>query len=180
MLKKTITYENFDGNTVTDDFYFNMTKAELVELELSEKDGLAKTLQDIVDSKDGAKIIDYFKRIILMSYGERSDDGRKFLKSPDIANSFSHTEAYSQLFMELSTDADSASKFINAIMPSDLVAEVAAMSKSAPEVHALPVEPEVLVGPGNPVVSEPTAPAKAVEEMTRAELEAALKSLPDA
>ena len=67
MLKKSITYKNFDDETVTEEFYFNMTKAELVELELSEQDGLADTLQAIIDAKDGAKIIEYFKKIILMA-----------------------------------------------------------------------------------------------------------------
>lgn len=160
MLKKTITYENFDGATVTEDFYFNLTKAELVELELSEKDGLAETLQAIVKAEDRAKIIEYFKKIILMSYGERSADGKKFLKSDDIANSFSHTEAYSQLFMELSSDAAAASVFVNGIMPASLMAETASLP---------PVTPEILVGPGNP--TPPQTTQKAIEEMSREELE---------
>ena len=160
MLKKSITYKNFDDETVTEEFYFNMTKAELVELELSEKNGLGDTLKAIIDSKDGAKIIEYFKKIILMAYGERSADGRRFIKSEEMASAFSHTEAYSQMFMELATDADSASAFISGIMPSDLAEEVANLPATVTEVH-------------NPLTTAPTQ--KDLEEMSADELRALLK-----
>lgn len=159
MLKKSITYKNFDDETVTEEFYFNMTKAELVELELSEQSGLADTLKAIIDAKDGAKIIEYFKKIILMAYGERGDDGRRFIKSKELADSFSHTEAYSQLFMELATDANAATTFINGIMPSDLAEEVANLPATVTEVH-------------NPVTEVPTQ--KPLEEMSADELRALL------
>lgn len=160
MLKKSITYKNFDDETVTEEFYFNMTKAELVEFELSEQDGLSDTLKAIVDAKDGAKIIDYFKKIILMAYGERGDDGRRFIKSKELASAFSHTEAYSQLFMELATDAEAASAFIAGIMPSDLAEEVAKLPATVTEVHN----------------SLTTAPAqKSLDEMSAEELRALLK-----
>ena len=162
MLKKSITYKNFDGDTVTEDFYFNMTKAELVELELSESGGLAETLKAIIDSKDGAKIIEYFKKIILMSYGERSVDGRRFMKSPEIANSFSHTEAYSSLFMELATDAKEAADFVNGIMPSDLVSEASALPN---EIPALQEEKE----------TEVALEDKPIKELTAEEIEILLK-----
>lgn len=164
MLKKSITYKNFDDETVTEDFYFNMTKAELVELELSEN-GMAETLQAIVKAQDGAQIIAYFKKIILLSYGERSEDGRRFLKSKEMSDSFSHTEAYSNLFMELATDAKAASAFVNGIMPSDLMTEVAALPPTVSEVHnSLEEKPE------EAPVNRP------IEEMTRAELEEILRS----
>ena len=159
MLKKAITYKNFDDETVTEEFYFNMTKAELVELELSEQGGLADTLKAIVDAKDGAKIIEYFKKIILMSYGERSADGRRFIKSQELSDSFSHTEAYSQLFMELATDAASATAFVNGIMPSDLAEEVAAIPATVTEVH-------------NPLTNTPTE--KDLSELSADELRALL------
>ena len=139
MLKKSITYKNFDDETVTEEFYFNMTKAELVELELSEQSGLSDTLKAIIDAKDGSKIIEYFKKIILLAYGERSEDGRRFIKSPELAASFSHTEAYSQLFMELATDADAATAFISGIMPSDLAEEIAALPDTVTEIHTTPI-----------------------------------------
>lgn len=167
MLKKTITYTNFDGDTVTEDFYFNMTKAELVELSLSETEDFGATLQAIVEAEDGAKIISYFKKIVLMSYGEKSEDGRRFLKSEDMANAFSHTEAYSQLFMELATNATAASVFVNGIMPADLMQEVAAVTEKKPEPIvdvALNVDSDVALVDG-----------KKVEELTRSELEALLQ-----
>ena len=164
MLKKSITYKNFDDETVTEDFYFNMTKAELVELELSEDGGLADTLKAIVDAKDGAKIIEYFKKIILMSYGERSEDGRRFIKTKEMADAFSHTEAYSQLFMGLATDADEASAFVNGIMPSDLATEVAELPNTASVAHIPPATPEPT-----------TTTEKALFEMSADELRELLK-----
>jgi len=161
MLKKSITYKNFDNETVTEDFYFNMTKAELVELELSERGGLGDTLKAIVDSKDGAKIIEYFKKIILLSYGERSEDGRRFVKSPELAETFSHTEAYSELFMALATDANMAAAFVAGIMPSDLTEEVAALPNTVTEVHS-------------PALEEPKV-VKDLSSLTREELVELLK-----
>lgn len=160
MLKKTITYKNFDNETVTDDFYFNLTKAELVELEVSEKEGIAETLQAIVNAEDRAMIIEYFKKIILLAYGERSSDGRKFIKSPDIANAFSHTEAYSELFMELSSDANAATVFVKGIMPANLITETATLPDT---------KPDMLVGPGNPT-PEAKLPQDVIEAMSKEEL----------
>lgn len=162
MLKKTITYKNFDNETVTDDFYFNLTKAELVELEVSEKEGIAETLQAIVNAEDRAMIIEYFKKIILLAYGERSSDGRKFIKSPDIANAFSHTEAYSELFMELSSDAKAAAMFVNGIMPASLMVETAPL----PDTDTTP---EMLLVPSNPT-PEAKLPQDVIEAMSKEEL----------
>jgi hypothetical protein len=121
MLKKSITYDDYVGTTVTEDFFFNLSKAELVELELSHKDGLSASLQKIVASEDGAEIIKEFKNIILKSYGEKSEDGRRFIKNQHLRDEFESTEAYSVLFMELVTDAEAAAAFIRGIMPQGLV-----------------------------------------------------------
>src|SRR5690606_63211 len=111
MLKKTITYIDYDGNERTEDFYFNLSKAEIMEMELSMPGGMAQTLNKIVAAQDGEKIIKIFKEIILKAYGEKSPDGKRFIKSEELSAAFSQTEAFSQLFVELATNADAAAQF---------------------------------------------------------------------
>lgn len=118
MLKETITYEDFNGNQITEDFYFNLTKAEVMEMEFSEKDGLAKKLNDIIESSDRKQIIETFKEIILSSYGVKSEDGKRFIKNDEIREAFAQSNAFSELFMKLSTQADAAAAFVNAVIPS--------------------------------------------------------------
>lgn len=118
MIKKTITYTDFNGVERTEDHYFNLTKAEVMEMEMSVDGGLAEKLDKIVKSKDAPSIIKTFKELILSAYGEKSSDGRRFIKSEEISRAFSETEAYSQLFMELCTDANAAAAFVNGILPS--------------------------------------------------------------
>lgn len=117
MLKKKITYTDYNGVERSEDFYFNLTEAEITEMEMSTTGGLTGMIQRIVDAQDMPSIIKVFKEIILKAYGEKSADGRRFVKSEELSNEFSQTEAYSQLFMELATDAEAASTFINAIVP---------------------------------------------------------------
>lgn len=117
MLKKTITYEDYDGNKRTEDFYFNLSKAEIMEMEMGVSGGMTQMLNRIVAAQDGERIIKTFKEIILKAYGEKSSDGKRFIKSEELSTAFSQTEAYSQLFMELATDADAAAKFVNGIIP---------------------------------------------------------------
>lgn len=117
MLKKTITYEDFDGNQRTEDFYFNLSKAEVLEMELGISGGMTQMLTKIVAAQDGERIIKIFKEVILKAYGEKSPDGKRFVKSEEISTAFSQTEAYSQLFMELATDAGAAANFVNGIIP---------------------------------------------------------------
>jgi hypothetical protein len=126
MLKKTITYTDFDGNERTEDFYFNLTQAEVVEIEHSVNGGLSLTLQKITKNQDATKIVKLFKDIILKAYGEKSDDGRRFMKSKEITDNFIQTEAYSELYMELATDDEKAAEFINGILPAKLVQKTAA------------------------------------------------------
>ena len=120
MLKKTITYTDYNGITRTEDFYFNLTKAEIMEMQLSTNGGLDVMIKKIIDSQDAPSIIKIFKDLILASYGKKSPDGKRFIKNDEIREEFVQTEAYSQLFMKLATDADAASRFVNGIMPADL------------------------------------------------------------
>lgn len=119
MLKKTITYNDYNGNERTEDFYFNLSKAEALEMEMSTTGGLSEMVRKIVAAQDTPALIKIFKEILLKAYGEKSPDGKHFVKSDEIATSFSQTEAYSQLFMELATNADAAAKFVNGITPAD-------------------------------------------------------------
>lgn len=120
MLKKTITYTDYNGTERTEDHYFNITKAELMEMEMSTTGGLAEMIQRIVAAQDAPAIIKIFKDLILSAYGQKSPDGKRFIKSQELRDEFAQTEAYSQLFMELAMDADAAAKFIAGIIPKDI------------------------------------------------------------
>jgi hypothetical protein len=126
MLKKTIKYTDFNGNEVTEDFYFNLTKAEIAEMEVSASTlgtdgsvtgGMQKLLNDVVSSGSGERIINIFKEILSRSYGIKSEDGKRFIKSPEIFKEFTETAAYSDFFIELLSEPDAAANFINAIVP---------------------------------------------------------------
>ena len=125
MIKKTITYVDYNGTERTEDFYFNLSKAELMEMEMGTKGGLTEELQRIINTQDTPEIIKVFKGLLLKSYGQKSPDGKRFIKSEELSEEFEQTEAYSQLFMELATDDKKASDFVNGIIPSDISAEVA-------------------------------------------------------
>lgn len=120
MLKKTITFTDYNGVERTEDFYFNFNKAELTEMQLSKEGGLGEWLDKIVKSENRVEIMKVFKNLILKAYGEKSADGRRFIKSDEISTAFSQTEAYNQLFMELIQDDKTMSDFINAVVPADL------------------------------------------------------------
>lgn len=117
MLKKTITYIDYDGNSRTEDFYFNLSKAELLKLELEEKGGLSEKIRRIVAAKDVPVIIETFDDIIKKSYGVKSPDGREFIKNDEATRNFMQTEAYSEFMMELCTKDGAAADFVNAIIP---------------------------------------------------------------
>ena len=121
MLKKTITYTDYNGMERTEDFYFNLTKAELMEMEMGTTGGFAEMVQRIVAAKDAPAIIKIFKEMILKSYGQKSPDGRRFIKSAELREEFSQTEAFSILYMELATDDKAAAKFVNGVMPAEMV-----------------------------------------------------------
>lgn len=126
MIKKTMTYTDYNGVERTEDFYFNLSKAEVMEMEMSTTGGLAEMIQRIVAAQDQPAIIKIFKDLILKAYGEKSPDGKRFeKKNGTLAEAFAETEAFSQLFMELATDADAASKFVNGIVPADMAKQAA-------------------------------------------------------
>lgn len=120
MLKKTITYRDYNDVERTEDFYFNLTKAEIVEMELGTTGGFTEMVQKIIDTQDIPQIAKIFKDLVLKAYGEKSPDGRRFIKNDEIRDGFAQTEAYSDLFMELSTNSDAASAFINGIIPDNI------------------------------------------------------------
>ena len=120
MIKKTIAYTDYNGVERKEDFYFNLTKAEVMELEMSTKGGLAEMIQRIVAAQDQPAIIKIFKDLIVKAYGVKSPDGKKFIKNQEVVDDFVQTEAFSELFMELATDADAAAKFVNGIVPANL------------------------------------------------------------
>lgn len=117
MLKKTITYEDWDGNQRTEDFYFNMSKSELMEMELSTEGGLKNRLERIAKKVDAPKIMEFFKDFIMKSYCEKSDDGRRLIKRKELSEAFVETPAYDILFMELISDDEKASAFISGVLP---------------------------------------------------------------
>lgn len=129
MIKKTVTYTDYNGVERTENFYFNLSEAEVMEMEMSTEGGMAESIQKVVDAKDAPAIIRVFKDLVLKAYGVKSDDGRRFMKTkPDgtrYADDFKETEAYSQIFMELATDADAAAKFVNGIVPAKLAQKAA-------------------------------------------------------
>lgn len=120
MIKETIKYTDYNGNELEEDFYFNLSKSEITEMELSYPNGLAEHITKITQSNNGAEIIKLFKELILSSYGRKSDDGKRFIKSDEEAKAFSQTEAYSELFMKLATNAEAAAEFVNGIVPKQL------------------------------------------------------------
>lgn len=117
MLKKTITYTDYNDVERTEDFYFNLSKAEILEMELSTEGGLQRMIEKIIAAQDMPALSKYFKQIILMSYGEKSPDGKRFIKNDKLREEFSQTEAFSQLYVDLATDDQMAADFVNGIIP---------------------------------------------------------------
>lgn len=120
MLRKDIQYTDFNGQKRTDSFYFNLTKAELAEMEFSKREGLSTVAQQIIEAEDTREILEIFKMIVRVSVGKKSEDGRRFVKNEDIIGELFDSNAYSELFMELVQDADAAAKFIRGVVPEDL------------------------------------------------------------
>lgn len=135
MLKKTMTYVDFDGNERTEDFYFHLSNAEIMEMEMSTTGGLANMIQSVVAAQDTPQIIKIFKELIMKAYGVKSPDGKRHIKSEQLSKEFSETPAYSDLFMELATDADAAAKFINGIIPANTAAKMAESGHTHPALQ---------------------------------------------
>jgi cation transport regulator ChaB len=130
MLKRTITYTDYNGVERTEDFYFNLTQAEISEMELSHDGGLTAMIDRIVKAKDQSQIIKVFKTLLLSAYGQKSEDGRRFIKNDAVREEFAQTEAYSIIFMELATDDQKADEFIKGIMPKTAVKPALQVSQS--------------------------------------------------
>lgn len=162
MLSKKIKYTDYNGVEREETFLFNLSKAELMEMELGTAGGLADMIKNIVAAQDTPSIVKIFKKLVLQAYGEKSPDGKRFLKVDEKGNplsvGFSQTEAYSNLFMELATDADAAAKFVRGIVPGDIdisdvdpnempagVAEMLKQTAPAP-TNVTPIEPQLNSG----------------------------------
>lgn len=120
MLKKTIKYTDYNGIEREETFWFNLSKAEIADMELSSKGGMQAYIQAIIDEQDNKELVRLFKEVILKSYGKKSIDGKRFEKSEELSKEFSETEAYVELYMELVGDANKAAEFINAVVPKEL------------------------------------------------------------
>lgn len=120
MIKKTVTFTDFDGNKRTEDFYFHLTEQELTEWELSVDGGLSGALTRIVNSQDTKTLIGIFKDLLMKSYGVKTPDGRGFVKNEEVLNNFTCTQAFSDIYMELATDDKAAAEFVNGVMPAGL------------------------------------------------------------
>lgn len=138
MVKKTITYNDFNDNQRTEDYYFHLSRAELMELEASVDGGWLESMKRIISAQNTPAIMQEFKKIILSSYGEKSPDGKRFVKSPELSKAFSETEAYSDMFVELFEHPDRAAKFFTGILPAEFQEKFTATISG--EVTALPTQ----------------------------------------
>ena len=120
MHKRAITYTDYDDNEVTDVFYFHISEPELIDLEVENEKGLQHFLRKIIETKDNKALVDMFKKLVLMSYGVKSDDGKRFIKNDQLRTEFSQTAAYNKLFMDLALDFNVAAEFIKGILPKSM------------------------------------------------------------
>ena len=131
MLKKTISYEDYNGTPRKEDFYFNLSKAEIATIEANSPGGFEAMIECLIDEQDQAAIIKIIKDIILNSYGEKSVDGKRFVKTQELRDGFEQTAAFSELFIELCSDEDATSAFVNGIIPASLSKQLAATDATA-------------------------------------------------
>lgn len=124
MIVRTMTYTDYNGETRTEKFYFNLTAAEIAKLNFSEKGGLEESIKRCIKEGDTGKMVSLLEKIVLLSYGERSEDGRQFIKSEELSKAFSQTPAYSDLFMSFFTDENAATTFLDELIPSDMVSNI--------------------------------------------------------
>ena len=134
MVVKKIKYTDFNGVEREEEFMFNLTEAEITEMELTTDGGLSDSIKKIISAQDTPEIIKTFKMLLLKSYGEKSADGRRFIKSEELTEAFTQTNAYSQLFMELATDDKAAIAFINGIIPDSMRERVAENGSNASDL----------------------------------------------
>lgn len=120
MLAKEITYKDYNGVERKETFLFDLSEAEILEMELSTVGGFEQYINKIINAQDTPQLVKIFKELILKAYGVKSDDGRRFIKNDKLREEFSQTPAYSKLFMELATNAQSAAEFVNKIVPESM------------------------------------------------------------
>lgn len=123
MLKRDITYEDLNGQKQTETFYFNLTKREMVEMEVEHKEGIGAWFQKVLAAKDRKAIVQQFQELILLTYGEKSDDGKRFIKNDELRTEFSQSCAYEVLFEELASDDKKAASFFLGVLPNEIAAE---------------------------------------------------------
>ena len=140
MLKKMIKYTDYNGVERQENFYFNLTKTELIEMETEVTGGFRQLLENMMEKQDIPKIMKSFKTIILKAYGEKSPDGRRFFKSEELSIAFSQTEAYDVLYMELLSDSKKAAAFINGLIPEDMRGDEGALTPIDKKDVEKPVE----------------------------------------
>lgn len=140
MLKRTISYEDYNGEKVDEVFYFNLSKPELIELEVEFKGGLSGAITSLTEANDNQGLLRLFKRIILLSYGQKAEDGKRFVKSDEIREAFTQSPAYEVLFVELSTNEDAVVEFLKGVLPKDMQDQIA---KAEAERSAPPLPPSV-------------------------------------
>lgn len=153
MLKRNITYVNYEGEKVTEVFYFNLSSTELMELQVSHEGGLGGFLQRIIESNNNKKVVEEFKQIILLAYGVRSEDGKRFIKNDQVREEFTQTAAFDALFMELATSDTAAADFINGVVPQEMREAIAANAEvskipGVSPVSSVPLPPGI--NPGQP------------------------------
>lgn len=123
MLKRTIEYEDFNGEKQSEVFYFNLSKPELIEMEVDIDGGFSRMLEKIIETTNARELIKRFKEIVLMAYGEKSDDGKNFIKTEEMRKKFEQSAAYQVLYMDLAMNEESAAIFLKGVLPADIVAE---------------------------------------------------------
>ena len=133
MLKKTITYTDYDGMERTEDFWFNLSKTELTKLDAELPEGVLGVLRKIIDKQDRKALVDFIETLILRSYGEKTLDGKRFVKTPEMAGEFMQTPAYDELFMSILSDTDSQTSFINGVIPQSMAKEIEQTDKKQVE-----------------------------------------------
>lgn len=124
MLKRTIKYEDYNGEQREENFFFSLNKAELLRMNMSKRGGMGVYLQNLADEKDPEKLTKIFEEFILTAYGVKSDDGTRFVKSPEVVADFKNSAAYSELFYELATDTDKFIDFVIGVVPADMADEI--------------------------------------------------------
>jgi hypothetical protein len=164
VLKKNIKYEDFNGETVEETFYFNMSQTEVITLQLDYDGGMEAFINRIIKAENIKSLIAEFQKIVLMSYGQKSEDGKRFIKSDQLREEFSQTAAYNALFMELAIDADAAAEFIMGIIPKGMAQDVNTKTVSTlPDLPAdIPqaAQPVSWTSPAEPIPQPPQSPTK--------------------